>query len=309
MRLLLYAAILTLGTACSKPPAAPTGDIWFAGIIENGDLRPGTAVIDGKRWEGFSNSDVDELPQSLDAIPSEWLPAGRKFPRTWQAYLFNGKKPSIEATGIKRDGYGAPQVITTDLTRATLSSMAQDLFPQPYVPGIAVVGEAIVRLFHSMTAEQKNKVMPLLESALWEAETKAISNPTGDAEIDPEIFTDAFRHRPRKLRVIHAVTVTETDGGNTYFLELEKEYGEPKDCPARARFGATLISNGNSVKLATIAAQFVCEKFASRVPLAVVERGGVRCWLAFEAGYEGYQFILARPNQWVTEPFDTCNLK
>ena len=159
-----------------KVPAVG-GDLWFAGLDDNGNLHPAAAIVDGNTWEGWpeSVSDSDELPTTLDEIPAAWLPSGHKFPATWQAYLFNGKKLTIQVTGIERDAYNLPKVITTSLTPALLSPTIRDFSAGVYVSGFAVVGEVGIRLFRLMTPEEQHRVLPVLESALWQSETKAIT--------------------------------------------------------------------------------------------------------------------------------------
>jgi len=191
-----------------------------------------------------------------------------------------------------------------------LSPTIRDFAPGIYVSGFAIVGEVGVRRFRSMTSEEQHGMLPHLEDELWQSETRAIANYAAisrEAARDVEVFTDDLR-RSRRLRVVHAVAAT-LPNGSTFYLELEKEYEDPKGCRVTTRFGATLVNNGTGgATVNSTAAELACERFVSRVPLAIVERSGVSCWLVHDILDEGSRYVLTRPGRWVTEKND-CELR
>jgi hypothetical protein len=212
---------------------------------------------------------------------------------------------------MQRDDYDIPQVVTTDLLPSTLTPTLLDFASGAFTSGIAVVGDVDVRLFRSMTATEQRRILPLLDAVMAEAEKKAIAEyaaPSTEAAQEVASLNEQVR-RSARLEVAQAVTATRLDGAGVFYMELQKDYQKPMDCPLLARFGVTVMHERSAdLRIASTSAEIVCEKFVSRVPLAIVERRGKQCWIAYDSYYEGFRYVLARPAQWVDDS-EYCDLE
>jgi hypothetical protein len=303
-------AVLPILRAAAAP--TPSRDLWV-GVLQHSILVPAAALVSGSWWyETNDGSSANLLTERVGRMPARWLPTGR-LPTSWQAYQFNGGARWLRTVGslFKRDAadtFG----IHTDLPVVSLS--AGDWEEQ--ATGVAIAGAATVRLFKPVDGSHA-ELWRFAAAAIVAAQRASIKEylqtPDGPdmAKLLPSPADPISGIKP--LEDTHLVSSRLSDGADIYFLDGMNTISEKAGdltCFLRVNVAVRRDPSGTLSMVGASAWPWCQEIEVTYRPLAILERGGVSCWLTELQFEDGVEYRLTKPAHAVFEAYASeCALR
>lgn len=310
MRPALSVVLLCASVAVCAQPASTNlwvGVLTYHGnsngeAISNrgGEFEPVGALVDGVwHFEREGDPDLVRLWASYGRTPPRWLPVGRALPRTWRAWLTDGRTTTFALKGPFRPT-GA---FDTARIAVSITLPAPTAGHSEQVAGVAVAGEVQVQSFAPFSGEvgQSGDDVPLelLRHAMVKAELRELATLVplklpGDEgrrvlSAVTETALDAARYQYTMTR-----SVTTPAGAAYTVFEGSKALGAMNDCLLHSG-GATIVTPGTDPVVLGAWSYLNCNEIhVDHVPLAVLTRNGRSCWL-FNYQYEDGQRLVLRP--------------
>lgn len=307
MRAALTAVLLCASVALCAQPASRNlwvGVLTYHGTSNGeassnivGEFEPVGALVDAVwHFEREGDPDLVRLADSYGRTPPQWLPLGRDLPRTWRAWLTDGRTTTFALTGpFKPVGVWDTARIAVAITMpARTRTGTED------VAGVAVAGDVRVQPFADdvdvagIGAPSESLRRAMVDAELRELATSVPEKFPGDAArrmlsaMTPTTLAEA-RYAPTLAR-----TVTMPNGVSYAVFEGAKVFAATNGCGLYSG-GATVLTPGRDpVVLGTWSYLDCNELHIDHVPLAVLTRGGRSCWL-FRYQYEDGARLLLRP--------------
>jgi hypothetical protein len=301
---LVVASLLTVGPIAHTGAPAPTRDLWI-GVLQHEVLVPAAALVSG-RWWYFTNDgdDANRLVEYVGTTPARWLPPNR-LPVSWRAILFNGRTAWLRTLGplFKRDSAGDEFGVHTDLpVRGSSPSEWEE-----EVTGVAIAGAANVRRFkpvagsHSelwrfaaaaIVAAQRVSIKEYLQTPEGADHAKLLPSPA-----DPISVTTP-------LEDTHIASSRLGDGADVYVIDgmnVIREKAAELTCFLRVNVAVRRDPSGTLSMVSASAWPHCQEIEVTYRPLAILERGGVSCWLTELQFEDGVEYRLTKPAHAVFE--------
>lgn len=286
----LWVGVLTYHGSPDGPVASHVG----------GEFEPVGALVDGVwHFEREDDPDHDGLRASYGRTPPQWLPVGRDLPRTWRAWLTDGRTTTFALTGPFRPA----GVWDTARIAVAITLPARSWVGSEDVAGVAVAGDVHVQPFSPFSddveAAEKDAPSELLRHAMVNVELRELATSVreklpGDAgrrtlsAVTPTGLADAPYSRTLSR------TLTMPDGASYAVFEGAKGFGATNGCSLHSG-GATVLTPGRDPVVLGAWSYLDCnETVIDHLPLAVLTRGGRSCWL-FKYQYEDGSRLLLRP--------------
>jgi len=257
-RLLAVAALLMVTVPTGAQRFQPT----FLGVVdEHGQLTP-LAVYDGAAWwnrwpRAAESQEIRDLPlpESLAAIPADWLPPGANLPTAWQAYRA-GKLVPFRALGPARSPERALMDTITIRTTYRGRSGEEDT--------LAIAGPGVLGRFVGLSNAEADAVLRQLAPRITTLEADALAR--WKQQQAAEGITDLALARTYMVR-----SPSRTDYVSAPPAGQERDYGILKS--ARPIDGRTYLYLQGE-KLFTIRANDDCMMQLSTSGFVVVDRAG-----------------------------------
>jgi len=297
MGVLGFTALLGSSPAGQTPASSPS-NLWIGILHEDHYLEPVAALIDGKWWHEAPD-DPDQhfqMLQRIDRVPAEWLPPGRPLPTEWQTHLVDGRTIRVRTSGPLRPAtvFEDHLRLNTDLPPPSTAADSSDAYDDEWATlGIAISGTVDVRVFTPMSDRTQQQVRRFLEPAMLKAEQAAIKLHASSTSETARYFApiDDRMIRAGRFELEHAVSSTQSDRSVIHYIEGGKTYSDSLECGTRIRAAAVQDRSG-TLKVLEVQATSWCDLYVTQKPLAILERGGRRCWLSAYHYEDGVEFVL-----------------
>lgn len=285
----LWVGVLTYTGAASGEVASNSG----------GDFEPVGALVDGTwHFEREGDPDQGRLAATYGRTPPQWLPVGRVLPRAWRAWLTDGRTTTFELTGPFRPA----GVWDTERVAVSIALPAGRAHAEA-IAGVAVAGDARVHPFvpfsDDVDADHNDTPPEVLHRAMVNVEMRelVVSLPQNHSREESRRLLSAVtltslaraRYGHTKLR-----KVTTPDGTFFTVFEGSKGFGAPNGCGLHSGGAMAETPAGHAVVLGAWSYLNCNELVVDHIPLAVIARGGLSCWL-FKYQYEDGARLVLRP--------------
>jgi hypothetical protein len=302
------------GIALDSQARLPT----FIGIVrEDGGLVP-IAIFDGREWwnrwpwseEDGSASKVP-VPESLDAIPADWLPSGVRLPREWTLLLLDGGRRKIQIDRpFRPSGW---TLVETIVLRSTYPSRPiQGLSDGSDDVGVAIAGRGRIEPFVTPSHQESQRILTQLQHRLADLERKAIDEWKRELAVQPGAaavpvsLTRTYRGSQTDapfglVKASHAVrgqSYHYLDGEKLYFIAGDERY--PQGCKLNVWFEGVVVTQAGRVVSEAIGAggyaEYCGDRPGSTTPLATLNIDGKLLWIVRASVEDGYDYLLFDPN-------------
>ncbi len=291
----------------------PGGAPVFVGILRLDGLLVPVAINDGREWwDRWPFSDeLDEavarlsVPESLSAIPAEWLPPAVKLPVQWTVQLSSGLPRSIRLRRPERpaNSFSASTIaIRTDFVSKVEVEQNGHL-----EAGVAVAGPATLGRIEEMSAAEFRPLAAALVSTFNRAEDAEIAGRFA-SDWKNRSYTFPATERERAATPYASVhwqrAGRDQDGRTFYNFSGMKSYGiRPyPECDATVLFRAIIAKDTAGRISAPLVQAYTTgecqvDGFAllEGTPLATLRVAGRVLWVMKSDGEPGLFYTLVNP--------------
>jgi hypothetical protein len=301
-------------------------DPLFVGILRRDALFVPIAVNDGRDWWNawpFSNESDESvqnlpLPESLDAIPDDWLPPGVRLPREWRVQIGRGGQRVIRLGRPARpSGYNMAAMIAlrTDYPAPAKVNDAVDIDAEE---GVAVAGPATLDRFARVTDETARALLAGVAADLDAAETREIAFRIKEYESAPDWngkrIAFPANETQRKAASMSSYGFTRSvradSAGTFYVFRGQKDHGRKPwpDCEATVDFSGIVVQDRSGrVSARSMGAYTTLDCSRDNAvnvgfePLASLHWRGPTLWVVRLEAEDGFEYGLLDPA--VPDPF------
>jgi hypothetical protein len=293
IRIATVVMLLAAGTLARADGGQGPRDLWIAVLVDE-LLVPVGALLDGEwRVDVSAGHDANArgvLTERVGKRPIVWPPAGRALPGTWRAHVGGRRKVARVAEPIEEHQEWGHFGVRTDLwlPRARPGDPTR-------IHGVAVAGDVTVRRFRPLAEGPRlQALMGVLDAPATLAARQALRLARAEAAADSPwkaVAEDTVVGGSFHVEDSRAVDLR--DGSTLFYLETSKVPVDGCEVHVRATFGAP---RGGDIRVTAVEGLAGCDNYVNLSPLAVVERGGVVCWVSEERSEDGSIFVLRAPD-------------
>ena len=307
--------LLLSGIALDSQARLPT---FIAIVREDGGLVP-IAIFDGREWwnrwpwsEEDGPASKVPVPESLDAIPADWLPPAIRLPREWTLHLLDGGRRKIQIDRpFRPPGW---TLVETIVLRSTYASRAirQGLSDGSDDVGVAIAGPGRIGMFSTPSASESQRILAQLRQKLAEVEQKAIQDwetaraQSAGEHSAPATLTRTHWGEPtdpfslvKATRPFRGRTYYFLDGGTLYFVGGDARY--PEGCKLNVSVSGVVVAQPDrGVVSEKVSAHGYAEYCGDRpgwmTLLATLEVNGGVLWIVRTSVEDGFDYALFDPD-------------
>ncbi len=291
------------------PAAAPAkADLWLGVLHHDFTLEPAFALVAGKWWaddDGLAeHSNRSAIADAIGKSPAQWLPPGRPLPTIWQAHMVDGRERAMRLSGVLHEWDYDALVVDTDLPRPGPGDHTGSFTD---IAGIALVGSARMTVFARAPSERKQELVRLLAPAIAKAERTTIAKEAAGSDPSAPTFAKITSRMmaTTQMGVESVLSSARPDGAIIYYLEGGKRY-EGADYVGLRVSAFVKRSNTGALSIEKLWVEGTGDLWIEHQPLAIIERGGEKCWFTLREFEDGFEYILTK-SPWASQEDPTLD--